>query len=220
MNSGIYFIINLINGKYYVGSAVNLNQRWYFHQYYLNKNLHKNEHLQSAWNKYGSEAFQFTIVEIVNNSNSLIEIEQLWINYSNCYNREIGYNICAVAGSSLGYKHTFETISKLKGRISPFKGKVLSKDHKEKLILGAKKPKSELHKWKLSLANIGKKYSEKTKQKQSTNRKGNLNPNRKINKWPHELGHKCKCTECKEKYRIEKNIRTKRYRNNLIGSWL
>lgn len=33
--SGIYEITNLINGKRYVGSAVNMYRRWYAHRWHL-----------------------------------------------------------------------------------------------------------------------------------------------------------------------------------------
>jgi len=53
MASGIYQIKNTLNGKFYVGSAVNIKQRWSTHISSLNKNNHHSGHLQNAWNKYG-----------------------------------------------------------------------------------------------------------------------------------------------------------------------
>ena len=65
--SGIYKIINKINGKYYVGSSVNIkdypNNRWSRHIADLNANRHHNDYLQRAWNKYGQDAFEFIIIE-------------------------------------------------------------------------------------------------------------------------------------------------------------
>ena len=60
---GIYLINNIINDKVYYGSSVDCERRWYQHKSSLNKNIHKNYHLQSSWNKYGKDTFIFNIVE-------------------------------------------------------------------------------------------------------------------------------------------------------------
>ena len=52
---GIYKIINKVNGKYYVGSSLNINKRWSVHKSALSKNKHHNDHLQNAWNKVDDE---------------------------------------------------------------------------------------------------------------------------------------------------------------------
>ena len=61
--SGIYKILNKVNGKYYVGSTKNFNTRWNSHKAKLNKNTHTNIHLQNSYNKFGKENFEFHIVE-------------------------------------------------------------------------------------------------------------------------------------------------------------
>jgi len=48
--SGIYKIINKIDGKYYVGSSQDINKRWNSHLNKLNKNNHINIHLQRKSN--------------------------------------------------------------------------------------------------------------------------------------------------------------------------
>lgn len=60
-NTGIYVIINRLNGNTYVGSAVNFRRRWGIHKRHLNKGIHHSSHLQNAWNKYGEGSFSFTI---------------------------------------------------------------------------------------------------------------------------------------------------------------
>lgn len=60
---GIYSILNNVTGKYYIGEAVNLNRRKICHFSELRKNRHKNDHLQKSFNKYGEEAFVFTVIE-------------------------------------------------------------------------------------------------------------------------------------------------------------
>lgn len=48
MDSGIYRIINSVNGKCYVGSSIDLNRRRKEHFYHLENNSHPNIHLQNA----------------------------------------------------------------------------------------------------------------------------------------------------------------------------
>lgn len=63
---GIYSIFNLINGKRYVGSSVNLYNRLHEHLHNLKNNKAHNKHLQSAWNKYGEDNFIYNILEFCN----------------------------------------------------------------------------------------------------------------------------------------------------------
>ena len=44
--SGIYEILNTVNGKRYIGSAVNLAKRWKEHRTGLNRKDHANQILQ------------------------------------------------------------------------------------------------------------------------------------------------------------------------------
>lgn len=61
--SGIYKITNVINGKFYIGSSLNIKNRWQGHRGLLNKGKSHNNHLQSSWNKYGKKSFICEIVE-------------------------------------------------------------------------------------------------------------------------------------------------------------
>ena len=62
MNSGIYKIENLINGKIYIGSSVDLLGRKNAHFSQLNRNIHGNKKLQNSFNKYGKDNFNFKIL--------------------------------------------------------------------------------------------------------------------------------------------------------------
>ena len=62
--SGIYQIRNLVNGKVYVGSAVNLQHRRREHRSDLRNGNHHSIKLQRAYNKYGESSFAFEILEI------------------------------------------------------------------------------------------------------------------------------------------------------------
>ena len=128
--SGIYKIENKINGKYYIGSSNNITGttgRWKEHINGLNANRHENDYLQKSWNKYGSSNFRFLILEQVPKVD-LLSVEQRYLDEARkdgkkCYN----LSFLASSGGFAGHKHTEEskqkTSAKLKGRISPNKGK-------------------------------------------------------------------------------------------------
>lgn len=101
--SGIYQILCVSTGKVYIGSAVNLRQRWSDHRKTLRGNRHSNIHLQRAWDKYGEDAFEFSILESVMFVEHLIEREQAWIDA-----RSPEFNIAPNAGSQLGIKYSPE----------------------------------------------------------------------------------------------------------------
>jgi group I intron endonuclease len=60
--SGVYSIVNKVNGKTYIGQGSNIYQRWRQHRHALSKGAHTNRHLQAAWAHYGADAFAFAIV--------------------------------------------------------------------------------------------------------------------------------------------------------------
>ena len=107
----IYRILNIVNQKIYVGSAICFITRRYKHLHELRHNKHSNSKLQRAYNKYGEENFIFEILEKVENKNDLINIEQKFIYLLNPF-----YNICRIASSRLGVKAS--QITKNKQRIS------------------------------------------------------------------------------------------------------
>jgi len=76
--SGIYKIINQINGNFYIGSSKNLKKRWKHHKYQLNRKKHINIILQRSWDKYKEENFEFDIIEYCN-QDKLFEIEQIYL---------------------------------------------------------------------------------------------------------------------------------------------
>jgi len=81
MTSAIYAIVNNVTCDMYVGSAVNVNRRWNAHRNLLLKQCHYNLRLQRAYDKYGGKAFDWEIVQFVDNKTKLIAREQFWINF-------------------------------------------------------------------------------------------------------------------------------------------
>lgn len=59
---GIYQIKNTLNGNLYIGSSDNISDRWATHKARLKIGKHHSKHLQSAFNKYGKDAFEFSVL--------------------------------------------------------------------------------------------------------------------------------------------------------------
>jgi len=115
MTSGIYAIINTINGKVYVGSTLNFEGRWDGHRGDLRKDTHCNLYLQRSWDKYGEDAFKFVVCEYVEDVGQLIDREQYWLDWHRLQTDV--YNIALVTGrppSRLGCETTGETKEKLR----------------------------------------------------------------------------------------------------------
>jgi len=117
MARGIYKIINVVNNKFYVGSAVDLKRRKTRHFSELRTGKHNNRYLQAAWVKYGEQAFVFVVVEELSDDADLLAAENVWlkehVGKDYCYN--LGVDATAPMtgfGGELsptwGYKHTEE----------------------------------------------------------------------------------------------------------------
>lgn len=143
--SGIYQIRNLINGKIYVGSSINLRKRMKDHFRDLRNNRHANQHLQKAYNKYGLDKFVFEVLEYVE-KDMLLEREQYYIDTLNVVNE--GYNICPVAIHTDNYVWTSAQKQNRCGANNPMFGKHLSEENKKRL--------SEIHKGRIPWNKRGK----------------------------------------------------------------
>jgi group I intron endonuclease len=108
-SSGIYLIRNIINNHLYVGQSIHIYKRWTDHKSLLNMNKHPSIHLQRAWNTYGPDKFEFTILYKCSSEPSIIcEAEQYFMDLLTPE-----YNTLPTSGSSLGYKHTETTKVKI-----------------------------------------------------------------------------------------------------------
>lgn len=126
--SGVYCWTNKLSGKTYVGSGVDLSKR--LRSYYNDNELKRNSRpIKDALIKYGHKNFTLEILEYCPQTR-LLDVEQ---HYLDLLVPE--YNILKTAYSLLGYKHSPESLDKLKGRIiSPEHKKLLSSVHKGKLV--------------------------------------------------------------------------------------
>lgn len=136
--SGIYRWTNNLNGKTYVGSGVNLAKRLrsYFNVKELNR---KSSPIQDALLKYGHSSFTLEIMEYTTRE-KVIHREQYYINLL-----VPEYNVLNNAYSLLGFKHSQETLDKLKSKVisaehksllsSVHRGKTVSSETREKLSI-------------------------------------------------------------------------------------
>lgn len=107
--AGVYCWTNLESGKKYVGSSIDLYRR--FMQYYNIKYIIRaaeSSLICRALLKYGYSKFKLEVLEYCDPS-SIIEREQYYIDLLNPE-----YNILKVAGSIFGYKHTPESLNKMR----------------------------------------------------------------------------------------------------------
>jgi len=111
--SGVYCIKNLKNNKIYIGSSIDIVDRWRQHKREFRKNIHSNKYLQYSWNKHGNSSFEFSIIEECN-ENETLEREQYYLDLYESYNRNKGYNISKSSSAPMmGRKHSKETLIKL-----------------------------------------------------------------------------------------------------------
>lgn len=98
----IYQIRHIESGRVYVGSTNDPSKRWKAHRRELDRGTHHSEYLQRAWNKYGTDAFVFEIIEPVLFIEDLISREQYWIDALHACDEDHGFNCAPTAGSTLG----------------------------------------------------------------------------------------------------------------------
>jgi group I intron endonuclease len=105
VKTGIYKITNPVNNEIYIGSAANgLKKRFWQHKRLLKLNKNPCKYLQRVYNKNSNVDFVFEILEFCSKEDC-IKKEQYYIDTLNPK-----YNLCRIAGSSLGRKQTKESI--------------------------------------------------------------------------------------------------------------
>lgn len=127
MGMGIYKIINVINNKFYVGSAVNFSRRKTRHFSELRTGKHNNSKLQNAWNKYGEQAFVFVVVEEVADKTLLLTVENRWLK------EHVGQDYCYNIGVDATAPHLG-----MSGELSPTWGLQHTDDAKRKIGAASK----------------------------------------------------------------------------------
>lgn len=150
--SGIYKIQSRCKPeRIYVGSAVDITNRWRLHLWELGLNRHHSSKLQNHYNKYGADDLEFSIIELCHSS-LLIAVEQTYIDKLAPF-----FNIALIAGSCLGIERTKE----FKAGVSKAKGGV---------------KKTEVHKRRIAASMTGDKNPMYGKPSPKKGKKGNPNP--------------------------------------------
>lgn len=111
--SGVYLILNTVNGKFYIGSASSKSDRhnrlyFRFRNHFYNTEKSTNKNLRNAIKKYGIHNFTFNII-VFDSIENILNLENFYINLY-----KPAYNILLSAFNSLGYKHLEETKTKIK----------------------------------------------------------------------------------------------------------
>lgn len=194
--SGIYEIVNLVNGKRYVGSALDFDARWRDHRYRLRHGKHHSSALQRAWRKYGETSFAFRSIHRCEPSELLIA-EQSAID-----ELRPEYNCCKVAGRCTGRPVSATTREKMRAAKS---GKSLSAEHRAKISASLKgktltpeqnlalqaaksaackgRPLSTEHRAKIRATHRGRKWPAEQGRKISAAKTGKPRPDMIGNKW-------------------------------------
>ena len=109
--SGVYEIVNTVNGHRYVGSSNNIYRRWQDHRRELRNKIHCNKILQRAWDKYGDDALKFNVL-LQCEVQDIIFYEQFYFSVYPCE-----YNISKIAAhprSKQGFKFSDKSIEKMR----------------------------------------------------------------------------------------------------------
>lgn len=137
INSGIYCIVNKLNGKFYIGSSNDIEGRFNQH-----RSCKKDYYLYNAIRKHGAENFEMTTLQAVeNDTDALLAVEQKWLDAIFMLCPDMIYNISRSATAPMdGRKHTAEARQKM---AEAKRGKPKSEAHKQKIAeakRGAKNP--------------------------------------------------------------------------------
>ena len=200
--SGIYKIQSKIKpDRIYIGSAKDINRREGIHLSKLGLGKHHSIKLQNHYNKYGKDDLVFSIITECK-IDDLIKTEQLYIDLHDPY-----FNICKIAGSSLGIKRTPETNLKhsiaTKGRkYGPQSEEMKLKNKNKKRVLVV----SEETKIKIRNSLRGVKHTEERRKNISKGQIGRV-PSRGNTGMKHSEEHKRKISSgMKHKWMLRKLI--------------
>lgn len=95
---GIYKIINLVNGKVYIGQSQNIEHRWQEHRRNMYRKKYQNIVLYKALKKYGIDNFSFIVLEEC----ALEELDAKEIQYIESFRSYIGFDDCNGYNMTLG----------------------------------------------------------------------------------------------------------------------
>lgn len=102
--SGIYKLTNKINGKIYIGKAINLKNRINDYIYGQHRIKEKPRPIVSAIKKYGWNNFNVEILQSYQKIDNitLLSLETAFIDYFKCLTTQHGYNVCLFGNDRTG----------------------------------------------------------------------------------------------------------------------
>ena len=169
-----------MSGKFYIGSAVDINERWARHIRDLNSGCHPSHHFINAWRKYGQETFVFSIIEKCEESTLLIR-EQYYLDLH--WDSGLLYNTCKTAGRPPKFSELSpDAQNEMRKKVSEASKK--SPKSKEwianqgsltkawEALKNMTPEQKDEYKRKISEINIGRKHTEQSKAKISSTQKG------------------------------------------------
>ena len=160
--SGVYQIRNQVNGKMYIGCTVNFRWSLLKHLRDLRFGHHHSQKLQRAWWKYGEGAFIVEILDVCPDLTQLLKKEQEWLDKTQAYEKNIGYNICREARNRLGVACSLETRSRISAAL---RGRKVAPDVLAAMRLRPGRKQSEITKQKIRLTSMGRRHTPESKAK-------------------------------------------------------
>lgn len=76
--AGVYAIVNTITKDVYIGSSINMHQRYIQHRTRLKNHTHSNLLLQAAYDQYGESAFRCVVIEYIDGTDATIRASEAW----------------------------------------------------------------------------------------------------------------------------------------------
>jgi group I intron endonuclease len=191
---GVYKILHIVSGRYYIGYSTNVENRFNVHRWKLEKNRHDNIFLQRAYNLYGKDEFNYDIIHICHTKDEAKEIELKYLTDLSIRHELYNLNYKNSGGDLLLNHPDKEAIrEKIIKSCKETMNKLTSEERKQKYgrcrekngMYGkthtdeVKQRISEIAKKNGNKPFYGKRFSEETKQKLSTKAKlrtGDKNP--------------------------------------------
>lgn len=100
--AGVYKIVNIIDGKVYIGGTRHLCRRKGGHFWMLKRGIHHAGRLQEAYDIYGRSAFRFEVIQTLGSESDIKKVEQKYIDKYKAYDPLFGYNIAPCSESTKG----------------------------------------------------------------------------------------------------------------------
>lgn len=145
----IYRIVCVVTDHFYVGSALKPKRRRWEHWDMLNKKMHHCAALQSAWNTYGADAFEFEILEEVQDETAVRSIEDIYLcRYAGtpeCYNTAKSTKIAVTLQPEVSSKISASLKRYYAKNPHPRLGAGMSEETKAKIRANRVPPSGEKH---------------------------------------------------------------------------